>query len=256
MRDKNRVMIDINMDRVREMLRARVDGDGADTPQGLSLRAGLNRDAVRDILRGKSQQASLPTLQALAKAMGGDISIFAAAPSREEAKTSALPVPNLAVEPPNPEFTGYTSAFPRNVPIFGTAHGADFNLEQDGVSIVIEQTEMTPGEIVGYARRPPRIADNRSIYAMQVAGSSMEPKFEIGEIIYVDPKRLPSIGDYVVVQLRDDNDDVICAMVKRLARRNATTIELEQFNPQQRFSIKMSQVAEVHRVVPWSEMLG
>ncbi|WP_426163034.1 S24 family peptidase [Sandarakinorhabdus sp. DWP1-3-1] len=242
----------IDMDAVRRILLEATTGESGQSARGLSLAAGLNADAVRDILRGKSGQAKIDTLAALAKALKIDLSEFLGSGS----VNVPLPVPNLEIDPPSPSFSGNAANFPNDVPIVGTAQGADFALEQDGLAVLIEQTEMMPGEIRGYTRRPPRISGNKAIYAMQVAGSSMEPRFEIGEVIYVDPRRIPGIGDYVVVQLRNGDDEVICAMVKRLARRNASTIELEQFNPQQRFSLKTCQVAAVHRVVPWSEMLG
>ena len=89
----------------------------------------------------------------------------------------------------------------------------------------------------------------------------MEPRFESGDLIYVDAKRPAAPGDDVVVQLRDstghDGDDqVVSAMIKRLVRRSGNSIELRQYSPELRFILPMTKVAAVHRVVKLSELMG
>lgn len=66
----------IDMDRVREVLRKAVKPAGTMSQRGLAREAGLDRDAVYDILQGRNQNPSLKVLAALAEAMEQDLSVF------------------------------------------------------------------------------------------------------------------------------------------------------------------------------------
>lgn len=66
----------LDMDRVREVLRKAVKPAGAMSQRGLAREAGLDRDAVYDILQGRNQNPSLKVLAALAQAMEQDLSVF------------------------------------------------------------------------------------------------------------------------------------------------------------------------------------
>ncbi len=245
-------MYDIDMARVREVLTAELDKPGQ-TARGLALRAGLGPDAVRDILRGKSNTAQLDTLTALAKAIGGDLSLFAsAAPERPPevqdvgAAFRPMPVPN------DPR------SWPRDVPVLGSALGGEMKTE---TGEEIEQTALETLDIVDMVRRPPTQFNNQRLYALYVVGTSMEPRHDAGDLIYVDPRRPPAIGDDVVVQLRDGNghdgsERVVCALIKRLLKRTALGVELEQFNPPARFFVNKRDIAAMHRVLRTAELTG
>lgn len=137
------------------------------------------------------------------------------------------------------------SNMPSDVPVKGVAVGganADFYLN---------------GEIVDYVRRPAGIRNARDVYAIYVTGESMFPKFDDGEIVYVNPARHPVVGDYVVVQLHPEEDGgQIRAYIKRLKRRGPPAIVLEQFNPPKTITIEATRVLAMHRVIPWNELLG
>lgn len=139
---------------------------------------------------------------------------------------------------------GVTS-FPPNVPVHGIAVGgsdADF---------------YSNGEIVDYVRRPPGIANAKDVYALFVTGHSMEPRFEDGELLYVNPKRNPSIGDYVVIEFHAAKGDRNGrGFIKRLTRRTATKLICEQFNPPKMLEFPLTSVKSVHRIIPLKELLG
>lgn len=242
----------LDMETVRAVLRARTADGANDTPQSLSVRAGLNRDAVRDILRGKSKNASLATLQALATALGGDLSIFIAGQPPQPALTSTVrpaPMPDAPL-----------SSWPRDVPVVGGGLAAPLHVSVDGRGLDIEQTSLDFGADPDFAPRPPAFAGNRQLYCVYVWGDSMLPRFEAGDRLFVDPRRPPAVGDDVVVQLRGEagdaaEDRVVVALIKRLVRRNGSTVELEQYNPATRLTIETSRIAAIHRIVPWREML-
>lgn len=66
----------IDMDRVRGVLREAVKPRGPFSQRGLAREAGLDRDAVYDILQGRNRNPSTRVLAALAAAMGGDLGDF------------------------------------------------------------------------------------------------------------------------------------------------------------------------------------
>ena len=79
----------IDMEKVRDVLRAAVRPAGSHSQRGLARKAGLDRDAVYDLLQGRNRNPSLKVLAALADAMGKDLSAFGVgtrvtAPSAEE----------------------------------------------------------------------------------------------------------------------------------------------------------------------------
>src|SRR3546814_4855878 len=73
--------------------------------------------------------------------------------------------------------------------------------------------------------------------ALYITGESMEPRYRAGDLVYVDPRRAPSIGDDVIVQLVGevnpgaDPAEIKHVLVKQLMRNTAAYYELQQFNP-------------------------
>src|SRR5688500_15709590 len=87
----------IDLERVRKVLRSAVKPAGPHSQRGLAREAGLDRDAVYDLLQGRSRNPSLKVLAALADAMGKDRSAFGigtrvTAPSAEELHAVLLDV--------------------------------------------------------------------------------------------------------------------------------------------------------------------
>lgn len=120
--------------------------------------------------------------------------------------------------------------------------------------------ELDLNEVVDYARRPLTLDNKRDVYALYFRGLSMSPRYEPGEIAYVDPSRPPSIGDYVVVQLREadgmDGERIHTVVAKRLIRQTVNFLELEQFNPATTFRVERTRVARLHRIIPWDELVS
>src|SRR3546814_4443983 len=114
--------------------------------------------------------------------------------------------------------------------------GGSLEVRSNGELSQIEETLVEDG-VVGYARRPPSIDSNRKSYALYITGESMEPRYRAGDLVYVDPRRAPSIGDDVIVQLVGevnpgaDPAEIKHVLVKQLMRNTAAYYELQQFNP-------------------------
>ncbi len=145
-----------------------------------------------------------------------------------------------------------------DLPIYGTALGAARQVDGEA----IEQTTLNRAEVVNYAKRPVLLNGRADAYGLYVSGSSMEPRFDDGDMILIDPKGRVRNGDYVVVYLRplnpeeDDGESARAVLVKKLVRRTSGYIELEQFQPATTFRVDAEEIVRVDRVIPWSELLS
>ncbi|GEM_PF-2462608 len=148
----------------------------------------------------------------------------------------------------------------QDVPILGTALGAD-RIDDD---IAIEQTYLFTDEIVGYAKRPVILDGRADVYGIYVQGSSMWPAYEDGTIAFAETKRPPRIGDSVIIYLRrngeehegDDGESARTVLVKRLIKRSASFVELEQYNPRLTFQVSTKEVLKMHRVLTMNDLLS
>lgn len=106
------------------------------------------------------------------------------------------------------------------------------------------------GDIIDTIPRPMNLAGAPRAYAVYIVGDSMEPRYYSGELAHVHPGKPVTIGAFVLVQIRPDHDgDTPKAVVKRLIKRSATKITLEQYNPPKKFDIKSDDIVSIHRVV-------
>ncbi|MEP0323264.1 S24 family peptidase [Bauldia litoralis] len=124
------------------------------------------------------------------------------------------------------------------IPIFGQAVAGE-----DGVF------EFS-GEPVDHLPAPTALAGVSDAYGVYVQGDSMEPRYFAGEIVYVHPRRPPTRGCFVVVQLRPEADGGSPpAYVKRFMSWGSRELVLEQFNPAKELRFTSDRVLAVHRIV-------
>jgi len=211
-------------------------------------KAGLNRGWFNDIKKAPDASPRTSNINKALAAIGLSIGdLYGGGGRRSEGTIAAAQF--------NP------GELPRDVPVLGTAAGAELKVETDGKSLKIEKT-LVEAEPVAFARRPPAIERNRKVYALYITGASMEHRFRPGDLVYVDPRRAPHVGEDVIVQLIDearadaDPAEVISVLVKQLVRTTASHYELTQHNPPLTFRIAKAQVAEIHRIIPLSELLS
>ncbi|KPH60370.1 helix-turn-helix domain-containing protein [Novosphingobium sp. ST904] len=227
-------------------------------------RLGINQEemaermgvSVAQISRWESGKNGIPSqrIEAMVKAYGASVAeLF---DSAEIFEATGVPPSNATVV----QYEGAADvALRRDIPVYGTTLGAPE--EFDGSAI--EQTMLNSGEIIGYLPRPTVLNGQKGAYGLYVQGSSMAPRHEDGETVFVQDVRFgrpPRIGDDVVVYLRDFQDEnpdhASAVVVKRLVRRNSDFVELQQFNPPLSFKIEMTRVVRIDRVIPWGELLS
>lgn len=123
------------------------------------------------------------------------------------------------------------------IPVYGSAVGG-----LDGEFVL-------NGSMLYEVMAPPTLSPVSGAYAVQVSGDSMEPRYFDGEVVFVDPTRRVTRGDFVVAQIRLEENGPLLAYIKRFVRHNAEELVLEQYNPEKQLRFKHENVHSVHFVV-------
>lgn len=144
-----------------------------------------------------------------------------------------------------------------NLPIYGSALGSEKYVDGEA----IEQTMLNSGDVVGYLKRPVILNGRTDVYGLWVQGHSMDPVFCAGSTIIAEMKRPPRIGDDVVVYLRpdgheDDGERARAVLVKRLVKRSASFVELQQYSPGITFRLDMAEILRIDRIMTLGDLLS
>ena len=206
-----------------------------------AVMAGVNRGFFSD-LKNKETSPRSDTLEKVLAAIGKTVSDLTGDPS-----SNARP---FQMEGASME------RLSRDVPIYGTALGADQIVDGEA----IEQTMLNTAEVVGYLKRPALLEGRKDVYGLYVQGSSMHPRHKDGDVLYAEGKRVPSIGEDAVVYLRSpdehEGERADAVLVKTVVRKSASYVELEQYNPHKVFRIPVERIQRMDRVIPWPELVS
>ena len=97
-------------------------------------------------------------------------------------------------------------------------------LASAGPSLPFTEEGYPPGTGMYLVERPPNFNDPNG-FGVEVAGDSMAPKYENGQVVMVDTRKRPASGDYAVVGLATGE-----RFVKRFREASGRVI-LESLNP-------------------------
>ncbi len=154
-------------------------------------------------------------------------------------RTSNAPNIDAALVPP------LRSTMPRNVPILGTVSGGGGFFQMNG-------------DPIDWARRPPRLEGRADVFGAYVEDLSMVPRYEPGELVFIERARPPAPGDHVVVEIVEGplSRDERKALIKKLVSVTSATVRLEQYNPPKVLEYQRKQVLHMYRVMPLADLLG
>lgn len=125
-----------------------------------------------------------------------------------------------------------------DLPVLGAAVGGE-----EGVFVF-------NGQILAKVGRPAKLRNVPDAYAVYMRGSSMEPKYTDGQLLYVDPHKPVRAGDYVVVEFTDHR-----AFVKQFVRRDGRQLVLLQFSPErEELFFDLATVRHYHKIVHTDEL--
>lgn len=86
---------------------------------------------------------------------------------------------------------------------------------------------------------------DKSIYALEVSGNSMEPLYRDGDILMISPKSKTRVGDRVVIKTNEGE-----VMAKELAKQNASRVEIKSLNPShENRKIPLTDIAWIARII-------
>ncbi len=143
------------------------------------------------------------------------------------------------ISDPSPPPTG-----PMDVKLLGVTYGGD-----DG-------DFQFNGDVSGYVRRPPGIAAIQNVFALHVLSDSMVPRYDPGEVIYCGGREAVP-GDHVVIETFPDAEGQAGkSFIKKLKKRAAKEIVVEQYNPPKEITFDRYAIKHVWRVIPLKELIG
>ncbi|WP_339760770.1 helix-turn-helix domain-containing protein [uncultured Hoeflea sp.] len=223
-------MSDLLSDRIKQRLSAL-----GMTMREASIKATGSAETIRAIVNGKSQNPRVDTLAKIAEVLGTSPEwLTGRGDASEPSQLSPAPV----AMPPR-------ISMPADVPVLGTAAGSLL-----GGAFQIE------GGVIDYVRRPPALSGARDIYALYVEGTSMEPLYRPGGLVFVHPHKPPRIGDSVIVQIRNGEHDSVQASIGYLRGRTALHVVLGKLNPVAEINLNRDTVVAIHRVLDMNELFG
>lgn len=128
------------------------------------------------------------------------------------------------------------------IPVYGLAAGA------------VRGNYAMTNDPVEWVRALPGVVNVRDAYALIVTGTSMEPRYCAGEIIFLHPHRPPRPGDHVAIQEMDDHG--LSVSLKRFERMTETHVVTSQYNPPAEVKFLRKRIQAVHRVLTPNELVG
>lgn len=219
----------------------RLIAESGKSVQAVSKEADLDKETVRKLLKNPNQKPSFKTVEGLARVLNvSENYILKGAQALDQETDTTTPDESASpAKAPSP------SLMTLDVPVMGTAAG----------SLLRGAFKVTEGP-VDYVRRPPSLAGAADIYALYVAGSSMEPQFFPGELIYLNPHRPAKQGDIVVVQSKSSDFSDTEASLGIYLRTTEHDVVIGKRNPQAEVRLPRELVTNIHRVLNINELLG
>lgn len=208
------------------------------SPIEAATRAGLERTFLRDIIVGRKKSVRADKMGELARALNLDPGALA----RNE--MVPVPAPGSMETPrptPNASFPPRWQPFPADVRIPLRGH----------IAAGANGRFIMNGQDIAHVFCPPGLEGVEGAYAVQVDGTSAEPRYYHGETAWVNPHLKVRQGDDVIVQIIED--DEVSSYLKRFVSRSADVLRLYQYNPgageQHELEFPADKVFSVHKVV-------
>ena len=204
-----------------------------------SIRCGLERSYFRKLFERPDASPRGETMRKISKGLGVSIEEIMG----EEPPSTSPPATN-DVRRANATLPAFAQ-LDKDVPVRGTAAGSHlrgaFQLSSDPVD---------------YVRRPASLMNARNVYSLYVEGSSMEPQYWPGDLIFVHPDKPPRMGDAIIVQCRTGNGEDMEATIGVYIRQTAERLVIQKHNPKAEIDILRSTVIAVHKVLTNNEIYG
>lgn len=198
------------------------------TQEGLGKATGVSRVSVTQWEKNQTRPEASRMVD-VAKALGVSIDFL---------ETGANGVTHSNISPySNAQIIGKLDAEEEKIPVYGQVVGG-----------VWGEFELN-GNVLYEVMSPPGLSKAKGAYAVRIAGDSMSPRYEDGEVAYVDPTARVRKGDYVVAEIVREEHGPRLAFVKRFVSHNSKELVLEQLNPAETLRFPHETVRTVHYIV-------
>lgn len=201
---------------------------------------GLDRNFIRDLVRGKKATVKSENVDQLAKALRLDAAALARHEMIRLENSHAAPTrrssPNASFPPRYERFNG-----DGYIPLLGQSVGGP-----NGRFIL-------NGAENGRLFVPPMLEGVEGAYAVRVYGTSMEPRFKAGETVWINPYEPVRAGDDVIVQLLTDEENGRESYIKEFRSKSSKATRLWQHNPEEgetnELEFDTDKVFSIHKIV-------
>ncbi|HYM71602.1 MAG TPA: helix-turn-helix domain-containing protein [Stellaceae bacterium] len=198
------------------------------TQADLARRLGLAPSAVSRMLRGERQMKLLEAVQ-----IAAFLGVSQEEVLRRAGDTAAAPVPDSPTRRGRPPHQAPPPMQRQEaMPIRSAGRGGN------------DQRMFLEDGPIGYTSRPSNLAGVRGAYAIYMVGDSMEPRYEQGWLLHVNPFKPPTRGRDVVVYKKGQ-----VVLIKQFVGWSDDTLVLRQLNPEETLRIPRDEVVEYHLIV-------
>jgi transcriptional regulator with XRE-family HTH domain len=192
----------------------------------------LAPSAVSRMLKGERQMKLLEAVQVSAfLGVAQDEVLRHAGAGLDAPPEAAPPGPPRRGRPPRPGPAPVIASRAEPIPIRSAGRGGD-------------DQQMFLSDGLGYTPRPANLNAVRGAYAIYMVGDSMEPRYEQGWLLHVNPFKPPTRGRDVVVYKQDQT-----VLIKQFVRWEPEALLLRQLNPPQELRVPRGEVVECHLIV-------
>jgi transcriptional regulator with XRE-family HTH domain len=112
-----------------------------------------------------------------------------------------------------------------------------------------QERTIVDGQPYGSVFAPPQLENVPGAQALYVRGRSMEPRYFPGELIYVDPRRRPNPGDFVLVLVREPNYSAPIGYVRRYLGERSGKVRLSTLSPKREHLIGRDDLVGIRAIV-------
>ena len=151
-----------------------------------------------------------------------------------EKLTKFFKVDTSAIQSQEIRSAQYKMKYTEDLPLFGMP-------VQNGEGVQMHR------QFVSHTIRPDYLVENLQSYACFIHGSAMSPRYEHGDLVYVDPNRQAKEDDYVVIQVKQG--DHITGIFRKLIQITDRQMKFHTLKPIKEEVIKNSEMLCVHVIV-------
>lgn len=100
--------------------------------------------------------------------------------------------------------------------------------------------------------RPFRLSHNRDVFALYADDPNIYPKYEIGDLIFIDPNVPYSASDYVLLEIKTEESSKV--HIRKYLCDDGEFLSFKQFHPEKEYKIKKSHILHIYRIIPMNEL--